>query len=255
MYATIQSNIYQYFIFLTSSAWGVGVPGIRIDELFLFPFDVKLLSDNQLVDMISTYLSDSEKNENLILKPISNEISTIISNVYKVNNQEQDLINYVLKVSRYQFQESKQQKFLRKPNVNDLEKYAQVFVDYFGELFDGRDGEYFKVTYYKMDYFVAMRFEIVKEKPTEFITKGNVKSEKQLFTILSQSASLQKQTDDIFIKKVVKGFDYKSFYIIKPNEYKSWHRAIAHLDVEEFDQAILDGELDKMAKGGANVYG
>ena len=256
LYAIIQSDLYQYFIFLESSAWGVDNPRLRTTEILAFPLNLDLIKHKVLIREITKHIFDIESHKDEVLRNIVfKEINPIIERLYEVNNQEQDLINYVLEVSRYQFQESKQQKFLRKPNENDLEKYAQVFVDYFGELFDGRDGEYFKVTYYKMDYFVAMRFEIVKEKPTAFITKGNVKSEKQLFTILSQSASLQKQTDDIFIKKVVKGFDYKSFYIIKPNEYKSWHRAIAHLDVEEFDQAILDGDLDKMAKGGANIYG
>lgn len=264
--ALFSSKLATYFLFLTSSSWGISLPEINQDEFTELPFKLssRLEQIIPLIDEIVAILADASRH---VIKPFLfpnyqkliqyEKINQIISELYQITSQEQDLIAYTLDVSRYQFQESKQkqQKFLRKPTPVDLEKYAQVFIAYFGELFDGGEGEYFQVRYYMMPYFTAMRFEIVKEKPMQPIAKEEATNEKQLFSILSQSASLHKQTDDIFIKKVVKGFDYKSFYIIKPNEYKSWHPAIAHLDVEEFDQAIVGGELDRIAEGGANVYG
>ena len=37
--------------------------------------------------------------------------------IYEINEYQRDLIDYVLKVSRYQFQESKQNKFFRKVDM------------------------------------------------------------------------------------------------------------------------------------------
>ena len=51
--------------------------------------------------------------------------------------------------------------------------------------------------------------------------------------------SSQQITDQLFVQKDLRGFDKEYFYIFKPNERRLWHRAIAHLDVNEFDDAIL----------------
>lgn len=258
IFALVQSDLYTYYQYLSAASWGVYIPEVAQKEYLAFPFSnkidtyVKVLS-KYVEELIASHKSNYFEIDNYITN-FRKDINKIINEIYHISPQEQDLINYVLEVSRYQFQDGKQQKFLRKPNPKDLEKYAQVFVDYFGQLFDGSDNEYFKATYYEMDYFVAMRFEIVAEKTNAFPVKGNAKNEKEIFSILSKSTSLVKETDDIFLRKVVKGFDYKSFYIIKPKEYKSWHPAIAHLDVEEFDEAMIAGELARMKEGGV-VYG
>ena len=50
---------------------------------------------------------------------------------------------------------------------------------------------------------------------------------------------VEKITDKLFIQKDVRGFEKDGFYIVKPNEKRLWHKAIAHLDVNEFRDAIL----------------
>ena len=50
---------------------------------------------------------------------------------------------------------------------------------------------------------------------------------------------IEKITDRLFIQKDIRGFEENGFYIIKPNEKRLWHKAIAHLDINEFMDAIL----------------
>ena len=45
--------------------------------------------------------------------------------------------------------------------------------------------------------------------------------------------------ESLFIQKDIKGFEPNGFYIVKPNEYKNWHKSIGYLDFYEFDKAIL----------------
>jgi hypothetical protein len=56
---------------------------------------------------------------------------------------------------------------------------------------------------------------------------------------LLTSLGTEKITDRLFIQKDVRGFEENGFYIVKPNEQKLWHKALAHLDVNEFTDAIL----------------
>ena len=44
---------------------------------------------------------------------------------------------------------------------------------------------------------------------------------------------------NLFIQKDIKGFEKEGFYVVKPNEIKNWHKAIAYLDFYEFKDAIL----------------
>ena len=49
----------------------------------------------------------------------------------------------------------------------------------------------------------------------------------------------EKITDRLFIQKDIRGFEKDGFYIVKPNEKRLWHKAIAHLDLNEFTDAML----------------
>ena len=53
------------------------------------------------------------------------------------------------------------------------------------------------------------------------------------------SLSIEKLSDNLYLRKDVRGFEPAGFYIVKPNEQRLWHPAIAYVDVEEFANAIL----------------
>ena len=254
LYVLMNSNLYLYHTYMIASAWGIFYYDIRKDEeYFDFPINTMLFENDTLLQLADELINIHQKDFVDILKrnQILGEINKIIEEAYDLDTTETDLINHVLEVSRYEFQESKQQKYLRRTTEADLQQYANVYIDYFGQLFDGRLGEYFQVTYYMMPYFVAMRFEVVENKPQELIKRGVATNEKELFAILSNELTLTETTSAIFTQQVVTGFDKKTFYIIKPNQYKSWHRAIAHLDASSFDDAIIENEI---AQGGVGNH-
>jgi hypothetical protein len=52
-------------------------------------------------------------------------------------------------------------------------------------------------------------------------------------------------TDQFIIQRDIRGFEKHSFYIIKPNEYKNWHPAVAQADLQEFIKDMLEAaEVD-----------
>ena len=60
--------------------------------------------------------------------------------------------------------------------------------------------------------------------------------------MLSQAIQLSahRVSDKLFIQKDIRGIEKERFYLIKPNEKRLWHKAIAYMDVEEFMDAILN---------------
>jgi hypothetical protein len=255
IYAYLISDIYTYYIFISSCAWGVSTrPQIRFKEEFLsFPY-VEVNKKEILIELVEDFLSPLKKHYSQDLPmgepPVNLEakqaINNIINEAYGIKNDgyERDIIDYVLNVSRYQFQESKQDRITRKVSYNEavLSDYVNVF---FSELESIYADEYIVAEIYHLNHFIAINFVFTELKPeNKIIWINNLSDEKQILEKIAKSSSVSKISKEIFIQKDVKGFEQDSFYIIKPNEYKCWHRAMAWYDVSEIKSMIEDDEIN-----------
>ncbi|GHT72970.1 hypothetical protein AGMMS50262_03210 [Bacteroidia bacterium] len=211
---------------------------------------------NQFLKPFEEYYKKDARSESLpINQAILAQINNIINNLYGINEYEKDLIDYVLNVSRYQFQESKQhllnftidKNHYRNQNFV-LEKYAEVYLQEFGKIYTD---EFIQVEIYSLNHFIAMNFVFLDEKPEKQIVYSKKTEETEVLKLLannlsvSQITNTEDPTKNLFIQKDIKGFEANSFYIIKPNEYKCWHRAMAWYDVAEFTEAIEKAELKR----------
>jgi hypothetical protein len=268
IYSFLMSNIYTYYIYSVSGSWGTSTrPQIRLDDEYLsFPYIEPNESQKQKLillvdDLLKPYKDHYDEYPNMVFqsepnKDVLNDINSIIEEIYDIKGYEKDLIDYVLNVSRYQFQDSKQDyvtsftKFSRN-KIDVLEQYAKVYIQEFEKIYDD---SFFKVEIYELNGFITMHFIVLDEKPIDFKQIEFVKevtTEKKLFEKLStlSISKIASSTDsefNLFIQKDIKGFEENSFYIIKPTEYKCWHRAMAWYDVAEFKEAIQKSELERI---------
>ena len=93
---------------------------------------------------------------------------------------------------------------------------------------------YFQANVFWDDYAIGIYFKVLNEKPEEDITW---KQEKNIQNFPKMAGS--RILENLFIQKDIKGFESNGFYVVKPNEYKNWHKAIGYLDFYEFNDAIL----------------
>lgn len=262
IYSFLISNVISYYLYLTSCAWGIGTrPAIRFqDEYLAFPFiePNKSLSKelvvkvNQFLKPFQEYYDQVLRSESLpINQAVLNEINGVINKLYEVSEYEIDLIDYVLNVSRYQFQENKQIKFTRSVSQDRsfLESYASVYLAEFSKIYSD---EYLIIEVYALEYFIAMNFVFSPENPKKsaqiIFPDDNLEVAAILKKLannlsISQITNTEDSSKNLFIQKDIKGFEENSFYIIKPNEYKCWHRAMAWYDVAEFKEAIESAEI------------
>ncbi|MBW8522159.1 hypothetical protein K0U91_06720 [Chryseobacterium chendengshani] len=277
VYSYLITNLYTYYIFLISGSWGTSTrPQIRWnDEYLSFPIIKADNTNNKLVSLVNDFLepikqfyeyqSNNEVEEfeliptnftkNSDIPPINQntlkQINDIINSLYDVKDYEEDLIDYVLNVSRYQFQESKQDLYTKEVNndITFLKKYANVYLEEFSKIYIE---EYIQVEVYPLNQFIAMNFVMKNEKPEEPIIYSKNKNIESVLKTLANTLSVSEiiSTNDpeknLFIQKDIKGFEDHSFYIIKPNEYKCWHRAMAWYDVAEFKEIMQEAELNEL---------
>jgi len=231
----LNSPLFTYYIFLLSASSGVERDIFSPTEIISFP---ALLDDkiSKIVDKLQEIHSnkDQKKNENSIEKRLNDEILGI----FNINSVEKDLIDYTINVSIPLFKNQKTA--LNPPNDDQLKDYAQLFIDHFQNKLD--ISEFFMVEIYQTDYFIAINFKIVPKKPQNLITFPQDTDINDIIHKMG-TISIESIKNKLFIQRDVKGFEKTSFYIIKPNEYKNWHKAVARLDLSEFVDAMIKADI------------
>lgn len=276
LFSILITDFYTYFIFSISGGWGVAThPQTKWEDEFLsFPLvetdetiNIELMKlVDEFLNPVKKFYTVQEENKNSkfeliptnqknpkppINQNVLDKINKIIYKLYNIKEYERDLIDYVLNVSRYQFQESKQDLFTNKVDdkIDFLKKYAQVYLDEFSKIYID---EYIQVEIYPLKHFIAMNFVMKVDKPEKSIIYSDNKDIASVLKTLANKLSISEivSTNDIeknlFIQKDIKGFEDNSFYIIKPNEYKCWHRAMAWYDVAEFKEVIQEAESNEL---------
>jgi hypothetical protein len=270
LYSTLISNLFTYYQYLTTSNWGIYLPEINKVEYLSFPYaDINNVERAAIISLVNSFLQPFKHHyskfnfgepikDDLVLK----KINDIIDKVYNIKTYEKDLIDYVLNISRYQFQSEDKQKIVTDFTFIDethyrnrnlvLTQYASVFIDEFKGVYDD---EYLQIEIYPFDYFIAMNFVFLKEKPSKknkiILISENTNASEVLEKLanrlsISKITSSSDPSKNIYIQRDIKGFEQDSFYIIKPSEYKCWHRAMAWYDVAEIKESIEKAELNHL---------
>ena len=144
---------------------------------------------------------------------------------------EKDLVNYFVDVTLPMY---KKQNVYHEVSDDDLENYIMIFVNYFKNYFKEENNEFFHAECYKSQHFIGIRFIIDEEPPKHLI---EYKNRPDILNFFGDISIEDKQ--NLFIQKDIKGFEETSFYVIKSNEFKNWHRAIARKDLIEFTNSLM----------------
>lgn len=247
----LNSDFFTYFILNYISAVTVERNQMHFQECLEVPYvydknlattvkDLHELFDNNK-EIFSKKVYEIQNKETLLLKTLNEHVASL----YHLSSTEKDLIDYTLNISipLWKFGDnislSTTPSALKNVNEEQLQDYCDIFIEEFEEHY-----KHFNIDIYYMKYCTLINFkarENKASKPQIQIIK-NLKFDNVIKSICN--CTITDISDDIYIKKDVKGFNENSFYILKTNEYKNWHKAIARLDVNEFSNAIWEAELE-----------
>ena len=236
----LNSKFFAYYMFMTGSTIGIERPQIRSEELLNFPAAISLQVNNKVEVLQETYdlMNKNSLNSNLDLKnkilELEKEIEELIYQSYNLSNSERDLINYANNVS-IPMRKGHDKPF-EQVDAQDLYDYSNIFIKTFEGLLNKEENLVPEI--YNTGYFIAINFKIstnICRNTKKIIHNDNLNDVINKFGYMS----LNEFTKDLYILRDIKGFEKNSFYIIKPNEYKNWHKSIARTDLNEFLEAML----------------
>lgn len=240
--AILNSQFFAYYNLLTFSSSGIEREETHDDEKISVPYfdgldsSIRKIEDLYCKSDTQTMVNDALKNQ--IDLQIASLESTILEKL-NCSDTEKDLIDYAKQISIPLATKSRgYEKVFYAINPNDplLLDYAQVFIDRYAKSFN-RNGKRFMVDIHYSEQMIGMFFRVIDEK--DFTEEIHVSQTDNNLLALATKLSSQRITDQLFVQKDIRGFEKEFFYIFKPNEKRLWHKAIAHLDVNEFSDAML----------------
>ncbi|MBE6321889.1 MAG: hypothetical protein E7073_02550 [Bacteroidales bacterium] len=237
------SSFFAYYNINTFSSSGIEREQALIKEKMSVPFvyfDIQAVV-KKLEDLVSEYNTSTMKSDLLLneINKLKRRLDKAIAMKLKCSQLELDLIDYANTVSIPLAIKTAGYEDLFYPIAkNDvvLKHYAKAFLDRFANSFN-KIGKRFAVEVLYSQQYIGMLFKVVEEK--EFVNEYELSECDNPLLASAISFSSMRITDQLFVQKDIRGFEKEFFYIFKPNEKRLWHKAIAHLDVNEFSDAML----------------
>lgn len=231
--AFLNSKLFTYISFLSFSSIGVERKQVFSNELRSIP----IIEDKKLEQYVDEILYEFKVNRNSEkIKLIEEKIDKYIFELLSFDEVEMDLVNYLFDVTIPMIKNNK--KIYQKVSESNLISYMTIFLNHFNHYFDEGNNEFLHAVCYLSDQFICVNFVIDNVKPKKLIEfkEGNE------FLNFMGNISLDDKKN-LFINKDIKGFNETSFYVIKSNEFKNWHDAIARMDIIEFMNSLMDEEI------------
>lgn len=239
---TLNSSISTYQSLLTFSSSGIERDFGNDEEKKTLPYCPNIAeSVKEIEDLVKEKYAPTSSDASLEQKidAQKQKINKLIFEEFRCSESELDLVDYAINISIPMIVKSKDyEKIFSAIKKNDslLINYAKVYLDRFSNSFN-RNGKRFIVEIHYSQHIIGMFFKIINESEYH----ENIvftRTDDNLLPLIIRFSS-ECLTEQLFVQKDVRGFEKDFFYIFKPNEKRLWHKAIAHLDVNEFDDAML----------------
>lgn len=245
----LNSSFFAYYNLLTFSSSGIEREHTHDVEKIEIPYCNGLNTIVAEIENLSLTINTQITEDEILKKNLASSIDRLEQAIYEkldCSDAEKDLIDYAINISiplATNAKGSEKAYALLNNGDQSLYTYAQAYIQHYANSFN-RNGKRFIAEIHYSSHIIGMLFKIIDEKDYQndivLIDEDNA-----LLLSLLIKLSSQQITNQLFVQKDIRGFNKDSFYIFKPNERRLWHRAIAHLDVNEFDDAMLKVGRDK----------
>lgn len=248
--ALLNSNLFTYYILQIGSSTGIERE-VAHNEKEKFTFPVKL--NNKTAAIVQKLINKKREfftnNEQFI--SIETELNQLIFDLYNLSAAERDLIAYAQEITIpiLQAKNKKHREVYKNPRLSkpykkvvdaEISDYVNVFKKHFSKFHNGGTNGYFNVRIFQSENILAIEFYIDDKQHND--EWSNEPDNEKALELLA-GIGFQKVSNELFMQKDVKTLKRDSFSVLKINQYKYWHKAIARLDIIEFSEAMVQSRM------------
>ncbi len=231
----MNSSLYAYLSLMLGSSVGIEREAAIFDDIDKFP----VLINDDISERVEKIQQIKNHSELFTLKDAEKEIADLDYKILELFGlQDNPFVDYALNIQIPELTESKRNLRIEIADETILQNYAAVFSEYWNKQAN-QDGEFTKINIYrnicnKYNVFEMIFSDKLNDNLLEFV------NDSQNLTADMLTRFMIHKTNDLFydIKDVI-NFEDTSFFIIKTNERKNWHPAMAHIDLADVLSSIL----------------
>ena len=232
------SSFYKYFIMNTASYIGIEREKLLEDDKFNIPYieNKKII---QSAKNIEKYSQNDFAQYDKVFDGLKEELNKNVLDAFELNEQEYSLVDYANNIMIPWIMQKnydiafKPYEYNNKEDRKKLEEYVNITIDENRDMY-AKLGKFFQATILWDRYVIGVYYKVLDTKQDNEIVWKKEPNINNFFKLTNGQI-----LENLFIQKDIKGFEEDGYYVIKPNEYKNWHKAIGYLDFYEFKKAIL----------------
>ena len=235
----LNSRLFPYYALMCMSSIGVEREQAHNEEKFLIPYvGGDIYKHVEKIEKSYQLLNEDPllyREEEAIIERERKAIEKCIAVELHLTEVEEQLLEYANTYS-IPISTGKNKGTLLKHNKMGkelLSRYVQVFLNRFSGQFG--EGMYLNVESEIDSSYVMVRFKVEQEKRDAVIKKGELSG----LTSFLLSLTASNISENLYLRKDIRGFEKDGFYIVKPAEERLWHPAIACIDAQEFAETII----------------
>ncbi len=241
----INSKFTTYYLFLSTSSWGIERERILFEEMLSIPSIIDSLSESHLLEIDSLFNEIKYEINKEQISLIQNKIDRVISDVLKLKKEDLILIDDCLKFQLNLFDKGIDSIGLRRSTLEENKAYANIVVDEINNFLSNAkmymNSSIFDVSLHDPLNMVVFSFDD-SEKELEIKSFESLRSKlKEIDKYLLQ----QKAGQSIYVQKQIRHYDTNKIYLIKPNQKRFWTRSQAIEDATSIIEEILNMEGTK----------
>lgn len=231
------SSFYSYLNLMLGSSSGIEREQGFPTEIFKYPAVI----DSELADLVEKIEKSVKEEKETFTSSTESEalIQKLDSLILKRFGLSDDaFVNYALNVQIPLVAQNKMS--WEKVTDDQLYQYIKVFTEYFTTIFSGNEKS-ICVNIFKdiANHYCAVEFVFQNDKQGNQIHEYNGSENTQMNFI---SKFMLNKVNDLFYQlRDVISFSENSFYVLKTNESRNWHPAMAKLDLADVLDSILAG--------------
>ncbi len=242
--AYLNSRLVEYFLFLTTSSWGVEREQVFMNEVLNLPSPFGYLTksaEKKIVgwfDQLYKLTSESMPEEERVNK-LEQDVESEFEKAFGLSEKDvvyvYDTLDYNLGI----FRNKMDAVGYRRTLLQESKGYAKVLNESLASLMGGEEQKV-SVTVYDVQLNDPLQMAVVKLKSKKnVIEEGDVAEyRRSLKTIDCYLVS--QHSDSIYLRKSLRYYDGSMVYIIKPNQKRFWSKMQAYEDAASIVNDILN---------------
>ena len=247
--AYINSAISTYYLFLTTSTWGIEREIVSPNEYLNLP--AKILNQTSypqeflgLIDKrieLGNNLLDSntaEKGE------LERKINSIIYELLDLTSEEITLIEDFLKFNIDMFQRGRSSVAFNPASLSDIENHGKHLVDCLNRFTSKSSTILCQFESFDVPKSFPLNLIILRFKDSEVGIQNISHKENDILKPLEMidKYTYEKFSESIYFRKNIRYFNNDSIYIVKPNEKRFWTTSMAFTEADKIITEVINSD-------------